>query len=82
MTAQVTHASAWQRVPVLLALGLTALVYHPLLYNYFWSDDFLNLYHIVNISLPEYLLTPHGGHMLVTRNAMIGTHRDLAAGVR
>jgi len=58
-------AAAW----ALLPLALTALVYAPLLTNYFRSDDFLNLFQIRNGPLLDYLLTTHGGHLLVTRNA-------------
>ncbi len=54
----------------LLAVGLAALVYYPITANYFVADDFLNLYHIVNDDLIEYLVRPHGGHLLVTRNAL------------
>ena len=53
---------------LLAALAFTAVVYAPLLDNYFNGDDFLNLYRIVNFSLFQYLLTPHGGHALVLRN--------------
>ena len=52
------------------ALAFTAAVYLPLTQNYFHTDDFLNLYQILNEPLPTYLLTPHGGHVLLTRNAL------------
>jgi hypothetical protein len=53
-------------LPVLLA----ALVYRPLVNVYFSADDFLNLYYIVNKSPAEYILGFHGGHLLLTRNAI------------
>lgn len=58
--------STWALLPLILA----AVVYAPLLGNYFLSDDFLNLFLIRNLPLPDYLLTVHGGHILVTRNAI------------
>lgn len=65
--------SAVVRLPasasVALPLILTAVVYGPLLGNYFLSDDFLNLFQIRDLPLLDYLLTLHGGHILVTRNA-------------
>ena len=54
-------------VPPLL---LSLLVYGSLTRNCFHDDDFLNLYRIVNLPLAEYLLAPHGGHLLLTRNAL------------
>ena len=53
-------------LPVLLA----AVVYRSLVNAYFSSDDFLNLFYIVNKSPAEYLLRFHGGHLLLTRNAI------------
>src|SRR5262249_60845504 len=35
-----------------------------------FADDFLNLYHIVEDPLPQYLVTPNGGHVLLARNAV------------
>jgi hypothetical protein len=54
----------------LIALGMTALVYAPILINYFHADDFYYLYVLNDERLIEFLLTPHGGHMLVVRNAV------------
>ena len=52
-----------------LAIGMTGLVYTPILFNYFHADDFYYLY-LLNDHRPlEFLLTPHGGHMLLVRNA-------------
>jgi hypothetical protein len=52
------------------ALGFSALACYPITRNYFFSDDFLNLYQIVNDRLLQYLVTPNGGHLLLTRNAV------------
>jgi hypothetical protein len=64
------HGSVAVCALLAIPLAFTAVVYWPLTQNYFYSDDFLNLYRIRNDSLIEYLLTPHGGHVLVTRNAL------------
>jgi hypothetical protein len=55
---------------LLIPIVFSASVYLPLRRVYFQTDDFLNLYRIVNEDLSEYLLTPHGGHVLPTRNAL------------
>jgi hypothetical protein len=47
---------------VLLAAGVSAAVYRDVLRSYFWSDDFVLLYMLRDMSLPEFLLTPFGGH--------------------
>jgi len=52
------------------ALVLSAIVYFPITRCYFYLDDFLNLYHIVNDSFPHYVLRENGGHVLLTRNAL------------
>ena len=54
----------------LLPVAFSAVAYRPLLDAYFRSDDFLNLYRIVNEDPLRYVLTPHGGHLLWTRNAV------------
>lgn len=55
---------------LLIPLALSGFVYAPLTGVYFHADDFLNLFLIVNKNLGEYLLRPHGAHLLVTRNAV------------
>ena len=56
-------------------------MYFPITRNYFFWDDFLYLYRIANGSLTKFLLDMHGGHLLMTRNAVFllfyeifGTH--------
>lgn len=56
----------WVLLPVLLSMW----VYRKLVNVYFNSDDFLNLYFIVNKTPLDYLLRPHGGHLLFVRNAV------------
>jgi hypothetical protein len=70
--ARATAGGGWgvQSLLVLPALIFTAVVYVPVSENYFFSDDFLNLYNITNHGLLEYLVTPNGGHILATRNAV------------
>lgn len=52
------------------ALVFSAVVYFPVTQNYFYLDDFLNLYHIVNDSLVQYVVRENGGHILLTRNSL------------
>lgn len=59
-------AAAW----LLPAVAVSAVVYYPITRNYFFADDFLNLYNIVNDQVLQYLVTPNGGHLLLTRNAI------------
>jgi hypothetical protein len=69
--ASASAAPRWTRaVWLLIPLVLSTAVHHGILRNYFFSDDFLNLYRIKNAGLLEYLLTPHGGHTLVLRNLL------------
>jgi hypothetical protein len=63
----------WVLPPVVLA----AFAYHSILQSYFFADDFLNLYWIENRTLFEYLVTPHGGHLLLTRNLVFYVSRTL-----
>ncbi len=62
----------WAAVALLAAIPLFAAgwLWRPILGNYFWGDDFANLFLICNRPLPEYLLAPHAGHLLVVRNAV------------
>lgn len=53
-----------------VALLGTALTYRSLPNAYFVGDDFLHLFAIVDADRYEYLLRPHGGHLLFTRNAV------------
>lgn len=59
-----------QAALVLVPLILAGVVQFPIVRNYFFSDDFLNLYRIENDGVVQYLLTPLAGHVLVVRNAL------------
>lgn len=55
-------------MPALVPLLFSAIVYRPILDNYFYTDDFGHLYNLANNGVGEFLLTPHGGHLLFVRN--------------
>lgn len=55
---------------LLLALALAAIIYYPLTKCYFFSDDFLHLYWIINRDLIQNLLQPYGGHLCIVRNTI------------
>jgi hypothetical protein len=56
-------------VLLVATLAATAIAYGGLVSAYFSSDDFVHLYAVVDADLWEYLLRPHGGHLLMVRNA-------------
>ncbi len=67
----------------IVTIAFVLVVYYPIVRNYFYMDDFLNIYHIVNKNFADYILRPHGGHLLVSRNtlfylfhALFGTHAE------
>src|SRR5262245_10757498 len=66
--------SLWVRITdhwlVVPPLVFAAVVYFPITRHYFYLDDFLNLYHIVNDPVLQYLVRENGGHVLLTRNAL------------
>lgn len=65
-----TH-TRWSIVAFALpALIFAGIVYFPITGNYFYLDDFLNLYHIVNDEVGGYLVRENGGHLLFTRNSL------------
>src|SRR5262245_2107742 len=53
-----------------MAIAAVAVVYGSLPSVFFFADDFLHLFSIIDANLGEYLLRPHGGHILVVRNAV------------
>lgn len=55
---------------LLIAVGLSAIVYSPVLKNYFWADDFLHLFRLVNTPLLEFILTQHAGHLCLVVNTL------------
>ncbi len=52
--------------PLVLAAG----VFHPIIRNFFYADDFLHLYQFANGDPVRFLLFPHGGHLCLVRNAL------------
>jgi hypothetical protein len=55
-------------LPVLLALAVNA----PILRNFFFGDDFVNLYAMANDPRSlAFLLKPHGGHLCEIRNLFL-----------
>src|SRR5215470_18702146 len=56
------------RIAWLLPVGMTAAVYWSLIRNYFFGDDFSNLWTLINNGVGRFLLAMNGGHMLVVRN--------------
>ncbi|MEO8605605.1 MAG: hypothetical protein ABI629_23755 [bacterium] len=59
------------RLAWLLPVAMAAVATAPILRNFFFHDDFFNLYQVVN-DQPwwRFLLRMHGGHLLMTRNAV------------
>ena len=53
---------------MLVPLLFSALVYAPIVFNSFFSDDFYHLYDLVNSSFLQFLFRTHGGHIYVFRN--------------
>ncbi|MBX3025584.1 hypothetical protein KF840_11825 [bacterium] len=62
---------------LLPAVALGAWAYWPITANFFHGDDFQHLYLIADGRLGEFLVTPHGGHMLVVRNALFALSHAL-----
>lgn len=63
---------------MLLACGPVAVAWaahRSITKNFFVTDDFLHLYHIQNEPLLEFLVTPHGGHLLILRNLLFALSR-------
>lgn len=52
------------------AIAFAAMVYFPITRSYFYLDDFMNLYHIVNDGVLQYLVRENGGHILLSRNTL------------
>jgi hypothetical protein len=51
-----------------LPMLAAAWLWYPLVENYFFEDDFKDLFLICNVPLGQYLLTPHAGHIYLFRN--------------
>lgn len=65
-------ATGAARYVVLVPVALAALANAPVLGSYFFMDDFLHLYRAANDQpLWPFLLQMYGGHLLMTRNAVL-----------
>lgn len=53
-----------------LAVGMSAVVYRRLLGVYFFADDFVCLFNILNRSFLRFVAEPFGGHLLFVRNVV------------
>ncbi len=78
-----TPSTTGEKLLVLIPLALSALVYFPITQNYFFADDFVHLYRMLNEGLVPYLVIPRGGHTQATFNALFylshrlfGTHAE------
>ena len=60
------HAWPWVVPPIVLTL----LVYFSITRNYFFTDDFLQMYFIADLRPLEYLVLQNAGHTWVVRNAV------------
>ena len=57
--------------PWILPVTMTAVVYYPIVHNYFFADDFYNFWYLANEGAARFALLPHAGHSHVTRNVII-----------
>jgi hypothetical protein len=72
MTTPASPAEPRARWPLpyaFLAVGLSLLVFAPIVKNYFWSDDFLVLHLFTNWPLDRFLTVNWAGHLVMVRNA-------------
>jgi hypothetical protein len=53
----------------IVAIGLSVVVYAPILQNYFWQDDFRMLQLLLNWPLGRFLTGRFNDHLLIVRNA-------------
>jgi hypothetical protein len=68
VTARVLKADHLSPALALVPVLVSAIMYWPILTNYFHADDFGCMYNIANNGFVEFLLTPNGGHLLFVRN--------------
>jgi len=68
--ADLNGASRSKWILLGIPLALAGFVNYPIVENYFFVDDFLNLYQIENFGFARYLLTPYVDHVQPTRNAV------------
>ena len=54
----------------LIPLALAAVVYAPIVSNYFWGDDFLTLFRLRDLDRFDYLMRPQGSHLYAATGAV------------
>ena len=63
---------------VLAGVIATSLIVHAIAARgFFRGDDFIHLYQIENHGYVEFALTPHGGHLMMTRNSLLYLAKQL-----
>lgn len=62
--------SLWSAWWLALPVAIAGAVWWPITRNYFYGDDLLSVYDVVNKPAGELLLLPYGGHLYVVRNAL------------
>jgi hypothetical protein len=66
-----TKAPAAQTgVWILIPIVATTIVYARVIGHYFAGDEFIHFFNLANYGLAELVLNPHGGHILLTSNAV------------
>lgn len=60
--------AAPSRWPCALSLAVVGLVYHRLLFVYFWADDFSTFREVVDWGFFKFFLRPIAGHVYLVRN--------------
>src|SRR5262245_59929218 len=71
MISGTSSPSRWAGITLfLIPIAFAAVAYRTVIDTYFHDDDFLYLYRIVNADFLQHVLTSHGGHLLITRNAV------------
>jgi len=56
--------------PVLVPLATAWAVWHPLLDNYFFNDDFFHLYDLVTSGVARFVMQIWAGHLYLVRNTI------------
>ena len=63
--------SRWRLIGLrLIPVALAAVVYAPIVDNYFWGDDFLTLFRLRDLDRFEYLMRPQGSHLYAATGAV------------
>jgi len=77
-TTQRHPAASAAQWAVLAGVIATSLIVHAIAASgFFRGDDFIHLYQIENHGYVEFALTPHGGHLMMTRNSLLYLAKQL-----